>query len=123
MTTLYTNARIFTADEPAWAEALVVEGEDLAFVGDAGTAHETAGPDAEVVDLHGRLVLPGFIDAHTHHLMMGEALGKVALTDARTLPEIQERLRAARAAAPKRSGCSGAAGCSTPFLTASRPQP
>ena len=38
-------------------------------------------------------MVPGFIDAHTHLVMMGEALGKVGLTDARTLPEIQDRLR------------------------------
>ena len=59
-----------------------------------------AGPDAAVVDLGGRVVVPGFIDAHTHLVMMGEALGKVGLTDARTLPEIQDRLRAARDADP-----------------------
>ena len=49
----------------------------------------------------------GFIDAHTHLVMMGEALGKVGLTDARSLREIQGRLRAAREptrAPPARAG-------------------
>ncbi|MGK9220622.1 MULTISPECIES: amidohydrolase [unclassified Microbacterium] len=90
--TLYRSARIFTADEPAWAEALVVDGDTLAYVGDASGA-----PAADAtVDLGGRLVLPGFTDAHTHLLMTGEALGQVGLTDARTLGEIQSRLRDAR---------------------------
>ncbi|WP_207457000.1 amidohydrolase [Herbiconiux sp. SYSU D00978] len=51
-----------------------------------------------IVELPGRLVLPGFIDSHVHLLWLGEALGKVELTDARDLGEIQRRLRKARAA-------------------------
>ncbi|MDN3311123.1 amidohydrolase [Microbacterium oryzae] len=94
--TLYRNARLFTADDPAWAEALVVDGDSIAYVGDTATA-----PTAdEEVDLDGRLVLPGFVDAHTHLLMMGDALGQVGLTDARTLADIQRLLAEARAADP-----------------------
>jgi predicted amidohydrolase YtcJ len=96
----YRAGRIFTAGEPAWAESVVTEGGRIAFVGDEADASAAAGPDAETVELGGRLVIPGVVDAHTHLIMMGEALGKVALTDARTLPEIQDRLRAARAATP-----------------------
>ncbi|MGW9113247.1 amidohydrolase [Microbacterium sp. NPDC055683] len=92
---LYRNARILTADEPGWAEAVVVEGARFAYVGPAADAP----PADETVDLAGRVVLPGFTDAHTHLLMMGDALGQVGLTDARSLDEIQARLRAARPAA------------------------
>ena len=98
--TVYVNGRVFTADEPAWAEAIVTDDGRIAFVGSDAEAIAVAGSDAAVVDLGGRVVVPGFIDAHTHLVMMGEALGKVGLTDARTLPEIQERLRAARDADP-----------------------
>jgi len=99
--TVYRNARVFTAEPSApWAEAFVVDGDVLAHVGDEAGALRAAGADAATVDLGGRLVLPGFTDAHTHLVMMGEALGRVGLTDARTLDEIQARLRAARAADP-----------------------
>jgi predicted amidohydrolase YtcJ len=99
MTTRYRNARIFTADphpDHAWAETLVVDGDTITFVGRDADAPEAS----TTVDLGGRLVLPGFTDAHTHLLMMGAALGQVALTHARTLDEIQGLLAAARAAAP-----------------------
>ncbi|ANJ25818.1 amidohydrolase [Agromyces aureus] len=102
--TIYRNARVFTAEPAAsgaaaWAEAFVVDGDVLVYVGDLAGAVEAAGSDADidVVDLDGRLVLPGFTDAHTHLVMMGDALGRVPLTDARTLDEIQARLRSARA--------------------------
>lgn len=104
--TIYTNARVFTANRPGdgaeWAEALVVDGERLAYVGDAVGAAEllASGAEAEVVDLEGRLVLPGFLDVHTHLHMLGDALGRVQLRDARDLAEIQARLVAAREAAP-----------------------
>lgn len=96
MITRYVNGRVFTADpdpEQAWAEAFTVRDDVIVHVGvDAGDAPEAD----ETVDLQGRLVLPGFTDAHTHLLMMGAALGQVHLTDARSLEEIQARLREAR---------------------------
>jgi predicted amidohydrolase YtcJ len=79
MTTLYRNARVFTADEAApWAEAFVVDAGMLTHVGNDASAQAAAADAAETIDLGGRLVLPGFIDAHTHVMMLGEALGKVA---------------------------------------------
>lgn len=97
---LYVGGRVFTAGAEPWADAFVVEGDRLGFVGDEPRARAAAGPDAEIVDLEGRLVVPGFTDAHTHLVMMGEALGRVGLTDARTIGEIRERLRGARTADP-----------------------
>ncbi|PPG35497.1 amidohydrolase [Pseudoclavibacter sp. RFBG4] len=105
-TTLYSNARVFqgtasgtAADAPA-PTAFVVRDEVFAFVGDeAGARAFTAHPDA-TLDLGGQLVLPGITDAHTHLVMMGEALGQVGLTDARNLGEIQRLLAEARAADP-----------------------
>lgn len=99
--TLYSRGRIFTADSPAWAESLVTESDTLIFVGDDADAREIAGEGAAETDLDGRVVLPGFLDVHTHLLMLGESLSKVALTDARNLEEIQRRLAGARAADPE----------------------
>lgn len=93
--TLYRNARFFTADAVQWADTVVVEDGVFVFVGP-----EVDSPECDrTVDLEGRLALPGFTDAHTHLLLMGSALGQVGLTDAGSLDEIQERLRAARATA------------------------
>ncbi|HIG61438.1 MAG TPA: amidohydrolase, partial [Gammaproteobacteria bacterium] len=56
-----------TADQPM-AEAIVVSAGKIVFVGDEATAAAYIGPDTEVVDLEGRLLLPGLIDAHLHPL-------------------------------------------------------
>jgi predicted amidohydrolase YtcJ len=91
--TLYRNARFFTADDPQWADAVVVEDGSFVFVG----AEADAPAYDRSVELGGKLALPGFTDAHTHLLLMGSSLGQVGLTDAGTLAEIQKRLRTARA--------------------------
>jgi predicted amidohydrolase YtcJ len=77
------NARIYTENErEPWAKALVVRGEQIAYVGEPGTAEWTrlVGPGTPVHDLKNRLVVPGFIDAHTHPgltAMMGSGDPKI----------------------------------------------
>ncbi|MEV7282310.1 amidohydrolase [Streptomyces sp. NPDC093111] len=89
---LYRNARVFTSDRRARAEALVVVGERIAYVGDEATAARVAGPDARVHDLGGATVLPGFVDGHAHVVGTGEAAAQVNLWGADSVAEIQRRI-------------------------------
>lgn len=89
----YRNGRVFTAD-PArpWAQSLVVADGRLVFVGDdRDVADQASG--ATVVDLDGALVLPGFVDAHTHVIGMGETTDQLPLGGAVDLADLQQRLR------------------------------
>lgn len=93
--TLYSNGRLFTGDpEQPTAEAMVVRGERIDYVGDNDTARTHAGTDALELDLAGRTALPGFVDGHAHVLMAGEAQLKAHLTDAADVAEIQRRVEA-----------------------------
>jgi predicted amidohydrolase YtcJ len=49
-----------------WAQAVVVSGSRIAYVGSDQGAAEQIGPSTEVIDLQGRLLLPGFVDSHCH---------------------------------------------------------
>ncbi|MFJ4264330.1 amidohydrolase [Paenarthrobacter nicotinovorans] len=98
-TKLYSNARIFTADTRPWAEALLVQGERLLYVGDTATAQRLS-PGAERIDLGGKLVLPGFVDGHAHVIGTGEALGQVSLWGAKSVAEIQQRIKERATASP-----------------------
>lgn len=95
--TLYTNATVFTANG-SHAEAFVVDDSEFTYVGSEAGARAAAGDGATEVDLAGGFVLPGFVDAHTHLLMMGQALQKVQLRDAANLNDLQQLLREAAAA-------------------------
>ena len=91
---LMTGGRVFTAD-PAmpWAEAVVVEDDRIAYVGDARTARARAGDRAETIDVAGGLVLPGFVDGHVHVTMTGASMLKAQLRGSGSLEEIQRRVR------------------------------
>lgn len=61
------SGRILTMDAgDTVAEALAVQGEHIAAVGTDQQVLELASSGTEVVDLRGRTVVPGFIDAHAH---------------------------------------------------------
>ena len=65
--TVYVNARVHTADEDLpRAGAFVTRGDRFVFVGSTGDALRHAAGDGGVVDLQGRFVMPGIVDAHTH---------------------------------------------------------
>ena len=53
------------------AEAVAVRGERIVAVGSAAAAASLIGPRTRVVDLAGRLLLPGFQDAHVHPVEAG----------------------------------------------------
>jgi predicted amidohydrolase YtcJ len=98
---IVTNARIYTADanRPV-AEALAVKDGRIAFVGSARGALLLAGPRTERLDLAGRTVIPGMVDAHAHLLGLGQALRTVDLVGTRSFDEVvarvAERARTAR---------------------------
>ncbi len=99
---VYTNARIWTGN-PAqpWAEALAVGGEAVLDVGPAARVEALAGAATRRVDLAGRLVVPGFIDNHTHFLAGGFQLASVDLRDADTPEAFARRLGAFAATLPE----------------------
>jgi predicted amidohydrolase YtcJ len=77
----------------------VAEGRVLAVGSDAEIA-AYAGPQSEQLDLAGRRVVPGFIDAHTHFLAGGFELASVQLRDAPTPQEFTRRISEFAAAHP-----------------------
>ncbi len=92
MQQLFAGGRVFTADETRpWADALVIDGERIVAVGTLAEC-EVAAPDAEQVDISGCVVLPGFVDGHSHLLMTGASLAKAQLRTATNLVEIRRRL-------------------------------
>lgn len=93
------NARIWTGDDAQpWAQALVIDGETLALVGSDEEARKANA--AQVVDAGGRLIVPGFTDAHTHFREGGFGLSSVQLRDARTRDEFVARIKAFAATVP-----------------------
>jgi predicted amidohydrolase YtcJ len=83
------NGRVVTVDESRpEAQAVAVVGDRIAAVGSDRAIRRHIGPDTRVIDLDGRLAVPGFIDGHAHFLGVGEALINLDLTQAGSWDEI-----------------------------------
>ncbi|GAC1650876.1 MAG: amidohydrolase [Gemmatimonadaceae bacterium] len=90
---IVTGARIYTADDVRpTAEGLAVRGGRIVFVGSARGAAALAGPGTRRLDLRGRTIVPGLVDAHAHLLGLGVALRTVDLTGTRTYDEVIARV-------------------------------
>lgn len=91
---LLYNGKVFTADAQfSIAEAVAVDGEKIVAVGKTQDLRAKYQATKEI-DLQGRLVTPGFNDAHVHFLRGAIALLNVNLTDAKTLDEAKSRVAA-----------------------------
>ena len=69
---LYVNARIYTVNPNLpQAQALYVVDGKIAFVGSEDQARAQANNQTDVIDLHGRTMIPGFIEGHGHIMGLG----------------------------------------------------
>ena len=96
------NGKIVTmnADRPV-VEALAVRGDRIAALGGNPDAAKWTGPGTKVIDLHGMLAIPGFIEGHGHFTGLGEFRLGLDLREARTWDEIVAQVaRAAKQAKP-----------------------
>lgn len=97
----FVNGNFITMDESRpHARAVAVSGERIVAVGDDAGAIAAAGPAAEVYDLRGLTVTPGFIDAHIHLASFGLGLEDVELSTARSIGDILESIRARAGTVP-----------------------
>ncbi|GAA1083490.1 amidohydrolase [Kitasatospora arboriphila] len=102
-----TGGPVHTVD-PArpFATSVAVRGERIVAVGH-DEVHDLIGPRTEVVDLHGRLLVPGFQDAHVHPVGAGIELGQCDLGGATGVTDLLERIRAWADAHPDRPWITG----------------
>jgi len=90
---IVTNAKIWTVDKARpQAEALAILGDRIIAVGAAAEVDLWHGPQTKVLDAKGKLLLPGFNDAHVHFVDGGEYLKAVQLKDAASAAEFASKI-------------------------------
>src|SRR5262245_56786207 len=73
---IYFNTKIWTGDSVnAWADAIAIKANQIVYVGKDYQSFK--GANTEMIDLNGKLMLPGFIDNHTHFLSGGYNLSSL----------------------------------------------
>ncbi|KAF2629702.1 amidohydrolase 3 [Macroventuria anomochaeta] len=89
---VFVNGRIFASSDAQkettdFVDCMVLEGDKISHVGSRSdeSVQEIIQNGAAVVDLEDRVIIPGFIDAHTHLLFFGLSLRKLDLTNCTSL--------------------------------------
>jgi predicted amidohydrolase YtcJ len=90
-----TGGAVYTMDaRRSWAQAVAIRGGRIVYVGSDAGARPWVGAATRVVPLGGRMVLPGFQDAHVHPVSGGIELGQCDLNNLSTREAIVEKVRA-----------------------------
>lgn len=88
------NGLIYTLDKKnPWAEAFAIKGQRFQGVGTNAEIESFIGPDTKVLDLEGRLVLPSFVDAHSHPTHAVDLLENISLYNLDSLEKYAHTMR------------------------------
>lgn len=93
---VFRNGPVYTIDAARpWARAVAVKGKRIVFVGDEAGVQPFVGAQTRVVDLAGKMLLPGFVEGHTHPFV-GAALTRGVDLQFDTRQDILDALRTYR---------------------------
>lgn len=96
------NANVRTMDaKRSQAQSVAVSGGKIIAIGSDADTKPLIGPNTTVIDAKGKLVLPGFNDAHVHFLETGAQLSSVDLRTAKSPEEFVQRIKDFAAKLPK----------------------
>ena len=92
---ILVGGKIFTSSkEKSWAKALAVRGDRIVAVGTDAQAERWSGRRTKAVDLGGRVMVPGFIDAHAHMVDAATEFAWAHLDGTASMETAIERMRA-----------------------------
>jgi predicted amidohydrolase YtcJ len=88
------NGAVYTSDAArSWAEAVAIRGNKIIYVGPNSGVQPLITSATRVIDLQGKMLLPGFTDSHVHPVSSGMQLNDCALTNISTVPGILEQVK------------------------------
>jgi len=95
-TMVLTNGHIVTVDSARpEAQAVAIAGDRILAVGTSAEIGRYVTPSTKVIDLQGKLAVPGFIDGHGHYTGLGQSKLQLDLTKARVGDDIVAQVAAA----------------------------
>ncbi len=90
---VFVSGAVYTADENrSWTEAVAISGGEIVFVGSDKAAAAFIGAHTDVVDLDGKMLMPGFHDGHSHIRFGGAAKFGCDLQNEQDLSKIRSLL-------------------------------
>lgn len=89
------NAKVYTMNPRCpWAQAVGINGDRVAIVGDTASIKRACSSSTDEINAHEQVMLPGFIDAHTHFRSMGVSLDNyLDLRSVTSKQDLMQRLK------------------------------
>jgi len=85
---LFKNGAVYTVNPAsAWAQAILIKDGLISYIGSDEGSKEFLDDDTLQIDLEGKMVLPGFIDAHAHPSHAMDLVGNISLYDGENLED------------------------------------
>ena len=95
---VFKNGRVYTSDAArSWASAVAIKGGKIIYVGPTSGLNQYVASSTTVIDLQGKMLLPGFNDSHVHPVSSGMELEGCALTSISTVSEVLEAIKQCKA--------------------------
>lgn len=92
--TVYKNGRIYTVNEAQpWAEAIAIKDGKFLVVGTNEDVEVVTGETTKVIDLEGRMAMPGLIDVHVHPLGVANSWANLQIKNPSDADAILEEVR------------------------------
>ncbi|GMR68854.1 MULTISPECIES: amidohydrolase [Bacillus] len=86
--TIFINGNVYTVEaKQPWAEAVAIKNGEIIYVGNTKAAKKYKNKNTKIIDLKGKMLLPGFVDSHLHASETVNSLYSVDLVNARTVDE------------------------------------
>ncbi|MGA3085776.1 MAG: amidohydrolase family protein, partial [Thermodesulfobacteriota bacterium] len=95
------SSKIFTGDPKIpWAEAVGTKDGRIAAVGSDQEIKRLCSGRTEILNLSGRLIVPGLVDGHAHFCSFGQTLSLANLKNLSSLAQCREKIQTAVSAYP-----------------------
>jgi predicted amidohydrolase YtcJ len=101
------DGKVWTGDPNLFKEAIAIRGNKIMQIGATQELRPLINENTKVIELDGKLVIPGFNDAHIHFLGGSIGLSEVELSTASSLDEIRQRIYRFARENPDRSWITG----------------
>ena len=106
--TVYHTGKLYTVNpDMPWAQAVAIRNGKIDFVGSDDAVRAYIGPDTATHDLRGRLMLPGFQDAHVHPLHSGLQALSCDVSEGASIADYRTTIAACVARNPDREWITG----------------
>lgn len=90
---IYFNGDIITMTSNSNIEAILVDKDKISKVGLCEEILKLKDSDTEVIDLKGKIIMPSFIDPHSHFSAFAKSLGLIQLGSISTIDELMEKMK------------------------------